>query len=885
MIIRKSQLFTNLHRPRIFIALAAAAVTTSATRQAAADNAAFGVCEHIAVPSSHMSSGEYTNRVAMLNYCAAAGIGMVRTDFRWRLCWSSGNSDWSWTYTDNAMADAERRGVEILPLLMGDNPVSGAKAYADLDNWAEFVRQVVTRYRGRISAVEVWNEWNHPTFWGGTVAQYARLLERTAAVIRAADPSIRVVMGGVAGDDLASIRALCREVAPGTFDVASFHPYCYPNSPTANSNWLARRIADLRTLLDDNGYASVPIWITEIGWPTLGDNAVTESQQAAYLTNAVDIAFAAGVEKVFPYELRAWGGAADGAEGSFGIVNADNSSRPALRAYRAYVRKRKTGAADPMANAVFLVGSDGWGVRSFADGAGWSDRRTPHPDADYLVDFGNHGILWTPSSTATFGGRSLTLGRVNDNAGNVRQIGWGTTATVADLRLAHGRWELTSGTGDSRETLAGAVTVLSPASAPFEISPAPQSADHAFTLAATLRGAALTALAFTEGETEADTLDATVSGDASAFTGQYVATGGRVTLRLASAALAGCGAAPRTDGVVFSNGATLAPLADGQMLATASRGFSSDGTAIIDVPEGWTFTLAVPLSGSFTKRGAGTLVLADGVSGTGGVVIEEGAVLPGSEAAAEHILSVAGGRVLGTLAEDSFESPATGTATSALHGWTGGGAVAAGTPALAAGTGWPLPDATHAKVLRLDGEAASHDYAASGSQERASLDMLVQVRRFKGDWRNVFATDDGDGQASVVFDSQGAPWLWHAGADSNPVWTRLVAKRPFANGDWVRVSFDFDYSTNQQGLAFVQVRLDGWCAISAAGWKTPSDPTRGGSWFRLPATASAPKTISQLSFEGALALDDLVLASRATSAPSPFGPERLVVPPTAIVIQ
>ena len=163
--------------------------------------------------------------------------------------------------------------------------------------------------------------------------------------------------------------------------------------------------------------------------------------------------------------------------------------------------------------------------------------------------------------------------------------------------------------------------------------------------------------------------------------------------------------------------------------------------------------------------------------------------------------------------------------------------------------------------------------------------MLVQVRRFKGDWRNVFATDDGDGQASVVFDSQGAPWLWHAGADGNPVWTRLVVKRPFANGDWVRVSFDFDYSTNQQGLAFVQVRLDGWCAISAAGWKTPSDPTRGGSWFRLPATASAPKTISQLSFEGALALDDLVLASRATSDPSPFGPERLVVPPTAIVIR
>ena len=86
MIVHKSQLFTNLHCQQIFIALAAAVVTTSATRQATADNGAFGICEHLAMPASYTATGEYTNRTALLNYCAAAGIGMVRTDFRWRLC-------------------------------------------------------------------------------------------------------------------------------------------------------------------------------------------------------------------------------------------------------------------------------------------------------------------------------------------------------------------------------------------------------------------------------------------------------------------------------------------------------------------------------------------------------------------------------------------------------------------------------------------------------------------------------------------------------------------------------------------------------------------------------------------------------------------------------
>lgn len=859
------------------------AVAVAANCRAAASP--FGICEHIAAPSNYMQGGEYTNRVAMLNYCRAAGIGMVRTDFRWRLCRSAASGDWSWTYFDNVLADAERRGVEVLPILFGDNPATGAKAYDDLDGWAEFVRQVVTRYKGRISAVEVWNEWNHPYFWTGTIAQYARLLERTAATVRAVDPSVRIVMGGVAGADLASIEKLCKEAALDAFDAAAFHPYCYPNPPDYDSNWLARRIETLRTLLDGQGRSSATIWVTEIGWPTEGDAAVTEALQAVYITNAVNIAVSAGAEKVFTYELRAWGVPEDGREGSFGIVNRDNSARPGLYAYRAYIRSQTTGEADPLADAVFFAGSDGWDVRSFSGGAGWSDRRAPHPDADYIVDFGDAGTLWTPSASTTFGGRSLTLGRVNGLAGNVRQIGWNVTATVSDLRLGRGRWEVTSGAGNHLEVLAGAATVLSPASDPFVFAPAAQGADHAFTLSASLSGAASSAIAFTEGATETDTLDATVSGDASAFAGRFMARGPRVTLRLDSAALAGCEAAPRSDGVALSDGATLAPLFDGQSLSSSSRGFSSDGTAVIEVPDGWSFTLSVPLSGSFLKRGEGTLVIGSGVSGAGGIVVEEGSVVPENANAASRILSIPGGRVLGTLGADSFEGVAVGTATAALDGWTGEGSVASATPVPGSGVGWPLPGENHSKALKLEGAPATRDYAESGVQERASLDMLVQVRRFGGDWSTVFTPAEGEARMSVAFDSDGAPWLWHADAEGRPVWTRLRARRAFVNGDWVRVSLDFDYATNPQGLAFVQVRLDGWCATAPEGWKKPFESVGGGTWFRLLPVDSGAKSVSRVGFEGALALDDVVLASRDDAEPSPFGREKVFVPGCAMFVK
>jgi hypothetical protein len=60
--------------------------------------------------------------------------------------------------------------------------------------------------------------------------------------------------------------------------------------------------------------------------------------------------------------------------------------------------------------------------------------------------------------------------------------------------------------------------------------------------------------------------------------------------------------------------------------------------------------------------------------------------------------------------------------------------------------------------------------------------------------------------------------------------------------------------------------------------------TAGGSWFRLPAAAAAARSLSEVSFEGASALDDLVLAVRDAGDASTSGPERFVVPPTTFIV-
>ena len=870
---------------------------------AAADNGAFGICEH--VTRSAGANGEYENRGRVFDRCAAAGIGWLRCDIDWQYHCTTNGTMW-WQVLDSTFASAESHGVQFLPILTGYNRVTEAQAYEDLDGWSEFVRQFVTRYKDRISAVEIWNEPDHPSFWSGTAAQYAALLQRTYATVKAVDPSIKVVLGGLTSGNWDYLSTLYGEGIKNACDVIAFHPYCQPKAPDADyedknyyrsrsGNWLTGysytyygqleyRIRRFRDVMSENGDGSKPIWITEMGWPTGGnDSSVTEAQQASYITSAATIAFANGVEKFFAYELKAPETDSSDPESFFGILHADYSFKPAYLSYRDAIVRTESGAADPYANAVFLLSGDNWNVQSFATAGNWSDGTAPHSDADYLVANLGNARLWFPlRGNTTFGGRSLAVGRVGGLSGQVRNIGWGNTITIGSLALNRGRWFVAAGgTAAEGVTLAGTATVNTPASEPFVFAADALEENRLrfFTLASTLSGAAGTALRFVADG--GSSLLLTISGDASAYAGEFILDGGAVTGRLSSAALAGPSGA---GGITLRNGATLLPFASGQVFG-ASRPLCSDDTAVIEVPSGQTLTLSCPLSGTFAKRGAGTLVLADGISGTGGIVVEAGTVIPVNEDAKARILSVTGGRILGSLDDDSFESPAIGTATASLDGWTGEGAVAAGTPTPAAGAGWPLPTTTHAKVLNLEGTYAARAYADSGAQERASLDMLVKVRRFPGDWREAFSPGEGDAQLSVVFDQQGAPWLWHADATGCPVWTQLLTRRAFANDDWVRVSFDFDYATNPNGLPFVQVRFDNWCATASTGWKSPADSTTGGSWFRLPVDAAATRSLSEVSFEGASALDDLVLTARDAGDASPFGPERFVVPPTVFIVR
>ena len=91
------------------------------------------------------------------------------------------------------------------------------------------------------------------------------------------------MIGGVlAGVDLEFLQVLFAKGGLQYMDALSIHPYCYPQSPEAGN--LLGRLDQVRNLMDQGG-KRLPIWVTEIGWPThQGDGrGVDEETQAAYL--------------------------------------------------------------------------------------------------------------------------------------------------------------------------------------------------------------------------------------------------------------------------------------------------------------------------------------------------------------------------------------------------------------------------------------------------------------------------------------------------------------------------------------------------------------------------------------------------------------------------
>ena len=111
--------------------------------------------------------------------------------------------------------------------------------------WGAYVRALVSRYKGRVSDYEVWNEPDGKWCWkaGPSGTEYGDLLAMTVRAVRSADPGARVIGGSVCMRKLSFMDDALRACGKDLPDAITFHEY------TADETQVFERVRSLKALL------------------------------------------------------------------------------------------------------------------------------------------------------------------------------------------------------------------------------------------------------------------------------------------------------------------------------------------------------------------------------------------------------------------------------------------------------------------------------------------------------------------------------------------------------------------------------------------------------------------------------------------------------------
>lgn len=248
------------------LAAFAAEVALSAAAPAAAAAGAvspYGVCAHL----HRMNDTDFRARECF--WTAAAGIRRVRFDLEWWRVQPEPGAPFDFSHYDAVIADAERFGVQVLPILY-DVPKWAEPVWEHLDEWRTFIGAVVSHYGSRLPEIEIWNEENIKVFWRHEPdpGRYVEVLRAAYEAAKGANRNVRVVFGGTAGGvpgEADYVRKVYELGGARYFDAMNVHPYGQPRAP---EGLLDAKIESLRAMMAEFGDGAKPILVTEHGWPT-----------------------------------------------------------------------------------------------------------------------------------------------------------------------------------------------------------------------------------------------------------------------------------------------------------------------------------------------------------------------------------------------------------------------------------------------------------------------------------------------------------------------------------------------------------------------------------------------------------------------------------------
>jgi hypothetical protein len=316
----------------------------------------------------------------VLSWAQGTGVEWIKQQVEWvNIEYQPGEYDWR--ELDRIVDKANGYGFKLM-LSVNHAPAwtrIEAVEYGpphDPAEFGQFLGVLASRYSGRVAAYELWNEPNLRREWHGEAldaALFVALIREGALGIRAADPAAKIISGGpavtgindgeTAVDDRIYLRGMVAAGVGEWVDGIGVHPYGFANPPEERwddathqapshnnhpSFFFRDTLEDYRAILAEGGLGSLPLWVTEFGWPSVdGLGAVdtrgrefaanvTEAQQAEYVVEGFKMGRALdGIGPMILWNLNIatiWG--AGRPESAYSLLRPDGNYRPAYIAVR-----------------------------------------------------------------------------------------------------------------------------------------------------------------------------------------------------------------------------------------------------------------------------------------------------------------------------------------------------------------------------------------------------------------------------------------------------------------------------------------------------------------------------------------------------------------------
>ena len=270
--------------------------------------------------------------IGLLETASKLGFSQVRIDFSWQSI-ETAEGVYDFSLFDTVMSEADRLGLEILPILDYNNTLysddgevkGGINTDEERTAFVNYAAAVAQRYP-QIASFEIWNEPNSDGFWlsGANAADYSALVSAVSDALYAINPEYSIYAGAidVSKSPEAFTEAMFEEGLYDKFDALSYHPYFHPYGVNDSNSYYGAdsffeevRIKTFNDIiLDWGGFKDLAA--TEIGFNPETVTQDGESKKARETVKAIITSNAYNLDTNYVFNLKDEGEA-------FGVLNAD----------------------------------------------------------------------------------------------------------------------------------------------------------------------------------------------------------------------------------------------------------------------------------------------------------------------------------------------------------------------------------------------------------------------------------------------------------------------------------------------------------------------------------------------------------------------------------